>query len=871
MVLRPQIRLGVILRGTMLASLLVTGVACVTVDEGTALSALEHRPDDPIRLPDAEHMIDNLDRIMTEYGTISVKTPDVWGQDRLAKFRSEYEAQMSGWLKQSFKSDINASVRHTESEATRVMVGANAVEPPPNNPTSTLTSTSTSPTTTISPAPTTSSPSLVGLESTLRSQAALNPGPTTVAGPPDKTQAAIEPTVVLDEHSNYLNHLNQLRRINAGDDLTDRPGYGLYLIRIPVTLSPGPRSRRGKGAIITVSARSVMTKHTLRDALRNAVINESVTNLTQAIVNRSGSGADQDPSRGAVTFSLLSFADTELYHGAENIALLKNEADRQLSLELGDEPHHRSARIAEWLRGELQSTYHLLEQAATPTHAAGLADAIDPLEELGDMILNRDFPRIAQVQPGKARDSLVLQTAAGKSPHGDDSMEQRRRVVSILSFAMRIQAAGLNRRLKQDMADQDPELTFDVLKRISFFEPEPSDEALRAFQKYVDAKWPLRVYAIEPVIAQQNVADAFGRRKFSAIDLIGSASGGPLRALTGVEAQRQAADDETAVRLNPTMVGFGAGQSTFGWIFYPRLQTSGGRRSRLFTDIALLANGRVPDPTGSDQSIEPGQRECTALVEMPNFVPKIEFITVASWFRTSEIGDGQRSDLEKAAVLGRKLELAQEALNRAKVEGHYRPEELHIATERLKQLGSLMPTQSLMVRVPFADNQNDARIFCSHGSQLRPAILGWHGRPPEEGQETTLFLEGKNFSIHDTHVIAGGKPATAVLVSRQLLEVTVPRDAYPTPSAQGTPLLDINVATPNGVSNHLLIKMRSRQLHATEKLEEKIEKTAAHELRRDAKVVAAAVALDNAKKDEKKPPQPALDATVIPKLLVPLR
>ncbi len=52
--------------------------------------------------------------------------------------------------------------------------------------------------------------------------------------------------MVLDEHSNYLNHLNQLRRINAGDELADRPGYGLYLVRIPVTLSPGPRSRQGQ-------------------------------------------------------------------------------------------------------------------------------------------------------------------------------------------------------------------------------------------------------------------------------------------------------------------------------------------------------------------------------------------------------------------------------------------------------------------------------------------------------------------------------------------------------------------------------------------------------------------------------------------------
>ena len=108
-----------------------------------------------------------------------------------------------------------------------------------------------------------------------------------IAVSPEKSQVALEPTVVLDEHSSYLNHLNQLRRINAGDDLTDRPGYGLYLVRIPVTLSPGPRSRRGKGAIITVSAKSVMTKHTLRSSLRNAVINETVADLTQAIVSRS--------------------------------------------------------------------------------------------------------------------------------------------------------------------------------------------------------------------------------------------------------------------------------------------------------------------------------------------------------------------------------------------------------------------------------------------------------------------------------------------------------------------------------------------------------------------------------------------------------
>ena len=437
-----------------------------------------------------------------------------------------------------------------------------------------------------------------------------------------------------------------------------------------------------------------------------------------------------------------------------------------------------------------------------------------------------------------------MKTSSKGAAEQDRPIEERGRVLNILSFALRIQAAGVNRRLKQDIAEQDPAISPELLKRISFFEPEPSDQAVQIFQKYVDAKWPLRVYAIEPVIAQQNVADAFGRRKLSSLDIVGSAYAGPLKALTGVANQRQATDDETAIRLNPTMVGFGAGQSTFGWIFYPRLQTNGGKRLHVVTDIALLLTGRVPDPTGSDQSIEPGQRECTALVEMPNFIPKIEFITVANWFRTSEVGDGQKSDLEKASILGRKLVLAQEALERSKVEGHYRPEEYQIASQRLNQLKSLMATQRMVVRVPYTDNQNDARIFCTHGSQLRPELSGWHGKPPEEGDETTVFLEGKNFSIHDTHVIAGGKLAQFVLVSRQLLQVTIPKNACPTRTADGTSLLDINVATPNGASNHLLIRMQMPGAGCNEVREEKaavLLKDAAVALKKADRAGAAAV------------------------------
>ncbi|MBV8488130.1 MAG: hypothetical protein JO161_07610, partial [Planctomycetaceae bacterium] len=47
----------------------------------------------------------------------------------------------------------------------------------------------------------------------------------------------------------------------------------------------------------------------------------------------------------------------------------------------------------------------------------------------------------------------------------------------------------------------------------------------------------------------------------------------------------------------------------------------------------------------------------------------------------------------------------------------------------------------------------------------------------------------------------------AVLVSRNVMEITIAKEASPTPGGDGQPLLDLSVATPNGVSNHLLLKM----------------------------------------------------------------
>src|SRR5271154_2273898 len=112
---RRLVRIYVVCRAIVLAATVAPGLACVGPGgNGTSLVTWERPPDQPAKLTEVEQMIDELDRILTSYGTISVKTPDVWGQDRLAKFRSEYESQMAAWLKVAFQPDVNASLRRTE-------------------------------------------------------------------------------------------------------------------------------------------------------------------------------------------------------------------------------------------------------------------------------------------------------------------------------------------------------------------------------------------------------------------------------------------------------------------------------------------------------------------------------------------------------------------------------------------------------------------------------------------------------------------------------------------------------------------------------------------------------------------------------------
>jgi len=74
-----------------------------------------------------------------------------------------------------------------------------------------------------------------------------------------------DPTVALDPQDAYIKHLQELRRINEGDDTADGPGYALYLLRIPVSVRPGQKTQKGYGAEVSVNIRIPQTNALLKE------------------------------------------------------------------------------------------------------------------------------------------------------------------------------------------------------------------------------------------------------------------------------------------------------------------------------------------------------------------------------------------------------------------------------------------------------------------------------------------------------------------------------------------------------------------------------------------------------------------------------
>ena len=845
--------------------------------------------DDPC-LEDLAKQMDWLEHHLACYGTVVAKQPDVWGQSRLTRARLEYEEEMRKQIG-LFTERTTASIRRSDQAYLGMALALQSASGRRRT------------TQDVAVPDATGSASVIntiqgliptGNESAGRADPVVIARTAPFAMPPnpagfqfDDAPLSLEPTVHLDQLSRYLNHLNELRRVNEGDDSSDAPGYSLNLVRIPVSVTPGSRTRKGHGAEITVIAEPCLGDDLLPTTFRSLVINDLVDVIAPALtwaVN------DRD---------CLAWAET-IVAGDGRIASRKALPEEAQSRERWGlpraEPSHRQGVMAamQSLRAKLptitpsSAPSMKTRRSRLPIPSSQLADVAgigqmailihdthaalvnhpdsrpcigylevrghlaEELEAAYDFLALDARRHVWQELPGwnlaalvrsrQARDLAAARCRffAAIGTGGEDGIELIghvadadgpnvtgtdeagiccedpqpttpicRTTTAVLAWAILVESSLLNERLLADTreaATARGQAAGPGGCGGPFYGPDPPPEARAAFADYVRTRWPIRVFALDPVSNEQNVDDSYARRRELQIAMAMASATGPLNAQAMQRYTRRLELDMATVALNKTAVGFAHGSDTFGWRFYPRVQTP-PTRGTLATLGETVCGGPSSDADLAQRQLEPGQRECAAIIVMPAFVPWITLDVRTNWFSLThpkQIDPGMSQTLTLSRAVQSMRTTAQAC---SRCPGPHAADSLPHMMRMIDQLERKLPVQTLQAQIPHENTAGGFELFNSGISDLAPELLGWYGAPGiDPAAVTSLFLVGKGFSVHDTRVIAGGRPARFRLLSREIIQVDIPS------GAATVPWLPPTVATARSATRGLVLASAAEPL-----------------------------------------------------------
>jgi hypothetical protein len=451
--------------------------------------------------------------------------------------------------------------------------------------------------------------------------------------------------------------------------------------------------------------------------------------------------------------------------------------------------------INKYLAQELRAAYEFLDRKEN----AALWCYASP--ELSQAIDAEDVRRVTQIR------ETFLRVVGGASRKG---------ITAALAWTIIVDAARLNDQLIQDMKSvalakqQSTPPPDDLL----FVGPKEliTPDAHEFFRQYCLARWPIITFSIDPVNEEQNVADVFSRRRDLQLAVaVAVATGNSSPAAAGRFTRRLELDMET-IALNRTSVAFSNGSDTFGWRFYPRVQSPDTPGTiGAFTQTLFGTANRDNDM--KTRQLEPGIRDCTAVVIMPSFIPYVDITTRANWFGITNPRKKELT-LHDTMRISRNYQTLQNALYQTCDSSCYRPADIAGMRETLQKLETRMPFQTMRVEVPYQNTLGGFDLFETGISGLGPELLGWYGAPGVDPDSvTTLYLVGKRFSVHETRVIAGGRTVPIRMLSRNVLELTVPPGVQPLSDPTDTPpqpdlkFVDIQVGAPYGVSSHMLVPL----------------------------------------------------------------
>jgi len=822
--------------------------------------------------------LDWLEAYLNKYGSVVAKQPDIWGESRLTRFRSEYEREMAGQLGE-FQARDNASISREDIAALASATGLSAGLGTPNVNASV-----------VNGVPTVSPPEEEG-NAVTQNVLVATPG-AALAGTSLTARSNLDITEELDQRSRYLNHLQQLRRINSGDDTSDAPGYALNLIRIPISISPGQETRRGHGAKVTITAKPITSKTLLPETFENLVISDMVDQLALPILKLSESNS-LDYWRRSLDFDILyrptifrmfkindriiegkgtqistqisledamefvfeqgslrenlNVATRMTNQAIENLNVHRNEPGmtasgrssittlisnirmrmeqvveiasspremrtkenentclrniaqnnrdllrslrdefkdtigtnsvsrrRRSSLpiaptELFDSIGHRSliaiasdfeqsysGRMVAWnqrenaprihlpdvrhyLQANFESAYKMLmtpqnSQIVTNTIESRLADWMTETRWKKVTELRYDF--MTQLDPSSAVDQI-----------GELEITP---LMSSFAWSVVVEMALLNDQLNKDVHDiavTRGDCNCQPSQKHKYYLPMPENHhlghadsefyaAAKSFEDYVQCRWPIHVFHVDPVNETQNVQDSSSVSRQLAIAAAIGVANGELNFRQANQFTRNYREQINTIGLNRTISAFSHSNDTFGWTFRPRVQTRAGQGNLAAFGETLF--GRGADANIREALIEPGMRECSAIVLMPSFVPYCDFEIATSWHRL----DNPRSkDLSnhQTLKLSRSIRyMKQCSLDCASCTHLYRDGESERLLNRVKQLERELPLQTLRAQIPYENTLGGFELFSNGVTDLAPELVGWYGAPGIEiGESAT--------------------------------------------------------------------------------------------------------------------------------------
>ena len=899
-------------------------------------------------------VVEKLEEKIHRQGTVVAKVPDIWGEARLTRYRHQFEMQMAEEV-DKFQPSFQASQAISDQAFLGFVTMLSAASGRTTNdanlrqvPSFDLTSDPTNLQLTTNYQGVDGKPGSASTTLNLSTPTIYSSEPGNLRGRfgqpgfESGQNLTLERTLYLDQKKRYLEHLAEIRRINEGDDTADSPGYSLNLVRIPVSVLPGLKTRKGYGAEISITCEPHVTSELLPSTFRSLVINDLLDELSLAIAvaiekitpEDSKVLSDFSPEKilefGSSIFNPLdeteqsyieSFNKTGAFNQSDakindrKRAVLKkiskemverilrygisygNSAVSRRSrmpvpssqlfqvfgkLELvylglkayqasqGDHPSSVHVQdIRAYLKDELEASYDFLTAVQKASHQPDMnstdlsiqpgghlsapSTPFDPWTEFcsGEAATNLRRPYTAHKWRQKffcrlhnmtnkdatiGPPGVVVGSGSGFNcpshlcPAGDCNLcksETRpddnciaHSVTELLAWAVLVESALLNQQLNEDIqrVSQDPQCNCYGGVPHEFYGPNPSPDARAVFQEYVKCRWPIHVFALDPVAQDQNVADSFNMRRESQMALAMAFASGQLNAQQMLRFIRSIQMDISTIALNRTAVGFGHGADTFGWRFFPRVQTPSieSNATVLFRD--LIWGGPTRDDLLADRMLEPGMRECTAVVLMPSFISHCRFDIRSNYFKLNRC-----SDLLKISPIGPELEDGaewHETINQTlafarqcAMQCPTDQESTMVAVmKRLRQLLRMAPLQTIYARVPNENNFGGFEMFSSGITDLAPELLDWFGAPGiDPSASTTLYLYGSNFSVHETRLIAGNKSVPVELLSREIMQVTIPPGvrAFKEEEDSDDYVVDVHLATPYGITRHLHIPVNT--------------------------------------------------------------